>query len=421
MSRKDRCQFTQQNLWVENHPLREKPVGYTCYVRICGQIQMIRINAHIPNMGRGNMHLDRFPLDDQPMFSTYTEYAAVEFIGETLEDAQQANTCSDEEQDSEQQQEAGEGAAEPNRHHESNPMEEKQEAAPAMLLDVVIHYYEPDTAIHWLEFASKPDDETRAILKAAGWRFIGAAGQWRHAGLLTPLPKLPGYAYQEGGDVDYSAERTEHYETRAQKAEQRAAAARQTVDRISGMIPMGQPILVGHHSERRHRRDLDRIDRNMQRTVEESREAQRLHQRAAASQRHQSRKHAPGAIYRRLEEIRKQYRSYQDATSEEGQRCKALLEQEIARLEAELEAAGGLPADKIEVQKGDIILISSFTVRVARVNPKSYTCDLLTLPTHRGKYEQLKFDRSFLKKRYYTAAEWGKLTPAQQAEFLKNK
>jgi len=28
---------------------------------------------------------------------------------------------------------------------------------------------------------------------------------------------------------------------------------------ISSFIPMGQPILVGHHSEKRHRRDLDRI------------------------------------------------------------------------------------------------------------------------------------------------------------------
>jgi Domain of unknown function (DUF3560) len=28
------------------------------------------------------------------------------------------------------------------------------------------------------------------------------------------------------------------------------------------MIPLGQPILVGHHSEKRHRKDLNRIDRH---------------------------------------------------------------------------------------------------------------------------------------------------------------
>jgi hypothetical protein len=36
------------------------------------------------------------------------------------------------------------------------------------------------------------------------------------------------------------------------------------------MIPMGQPILVGHHSERHHRRDLERIDSNMRKGIERS-------------------------------------------------------------------------------------------------------------------------------------------------------
>jgi hypothetical protein len=35
-------------------------------------------------------------------------------------------------------------------------------------------------------------------------------------------------------------------------------------------IPMGQPILVGHHSERRHRGDLAREDNNMRKSVETS-------------------------------------------------------------------------------------------------------------------------------------------------------
>ena len=38
----------------------------------------------------------------------------------------------------------------------------------------------------------------------------------------------------------------------------RHLAARQRLE----MIPLGQPILVGHHSEKRHRKDLNRIDRH---------------------------------------------------------------------------------------------------------------------------------------------------------------
>jgi len=54
--------------------------------------------------------------------------------------------------------------------------------------------------------------------------------------------------------------------------------ARQTMD----VIPPGQPILVGHHSEKRHRRDLDRIDRGFRKAHEAEQRAQELERRAAA-------------------------------------------------------------------------------------------------------------------------------------------
>ena len=48
------------------------------------------------------------------------------------------------------------------------------------------------------------------------------------------------------------------------KSEQRGKAA----DAILEHIPPGQPILVGHHSERRHRRDLNTVHRNIGASVE---------------------------------------------------------------------------------------------------------------------------------------------------------
>src|SRR5206468_3142666 len=146
--------------------------------------------------------------------------------------------------------------------------------------------------------------------------------------LLTPLPELPGYEYKDGGEVDYAQDRADHYEERAGKAAGRAAAAHGKADTIASMIPFGQPILVGHHSERRHRRDLDRITRNMRTTIEEGKKAERLHDRAGASLDQQERKHDPGAIVRRLEQLRKDYRVYEQATDTEGLRCKGILEEE---------------------------------------------------------------------------------------------
>ena len=57
----------------------------------------------------------------------------------------------------------------------------------------------------------------------------------------------------------------------AEKAQVRATQRFDTAHQISDGIPMGQPVLVGHHSERHHRRDLDRIDTNMRKGIEETR------------------------------------------------------------------------------------------------------------------------------------------------------
>lgn len=47
-------------------------------------------------------------------------------------------------------------------------------------------------------------------------------------------------------------------------------------------IPFGQPILVGHHSEKRHRSDVDKIDRGMRAGFEAAKEAEDLDRRADA-------------------------------------------------------------------------------------------------------------------------------------------
>ena len=50
------------------------------------------------------------------------------------------------------------------------------------------------------------------------------------------------------------------------------------------MIPLGQPILVGHHSEKRHRKVLNRIDRHFAEAKEHHDKAEYFHRRAAAAE-----------------------------------------------------------------------------------------------------------------------------------------
>lgn len=73
-------------------------------------------------------------------------------------------------------------------------------------------------------------------------------------------------------------------EAAAGRAEARAVFAYKRADMSEAAtgIPFGQPILVGHHSEARHRRTIEKADRAMRASIAESKRADELARRAAA-------------------------------------------------------------------------------------------------------------------------------------------
>lgn len=90
------------------------------------------------------------------------------------------------------------------------------------------------------------------------------------------------------GRADYQERkeaRIERYRNRAQKRRAEGTARIGAADRIAGMIPLGQPILVGHHSEKRHRRDIQRIRDGLRKGFELTKQADNLEQRAASAER----------------------------------------------------------------------------------------------------------------------------------------
>lgn len=76
--------------------------------------------------------------------------------------------------------------------------------------------------------------------------------------------------------------RRERLEARAEKARAESARLHQHSHALVEHIPMGQPVLVGHHSEKRHRRTLDRSWNALGKAVAASEKADRLEARAAA-------------------------------------------------------------------------------------------------------------------------------------------
>ena len=78
----------------------------------------------------------------------------------------------------------------------------------------------------------------------------------------------------------------------AETREQKSAAGFEHARKIADGIPLGQPILVGHHSESHHRRDIARIDGGMRAGIEHAAKAREM-----ASKADEIERQAENAIY----------------------------------------------------------------------------------------------------------------------------
>ncbi|MDL2287959.1 DUF3560 domain-containing protein [Oscillospiraceae bacterium OttesenSCG-928-F05] len=86
---------------------------------------------------------------------------------------------------------------------------------------------------------------------------------------------------------DYEAKkqaRIDRYRARAEKASKESDAQFKKSQDITRDIPPGQPILVGHYSEKRHRRDIDRSWNALGKSVEASEKAAYYEQKAEAAE-----------------------------------------------------------------------------------------------------------------------------------------
>jgi hypothetical protein len=78
------------------------------------------------------------------------------------------------------------------------------------------------------------------------------------------------------------AARRNRYVARAGAAQARSESASNDAHNAVAGIPAGQPILVGHHSERSHRRDIAKSHKAMDRCLEENKKAEYYAAKAAA-------------------------------------------------------------------------------------------------------------------------------------------
>lgn len=179
--------------------------------------------------------------------------------------------------------------------------------------------YSPEDNKLRLYPACRLDSEEYAKVRAAGFIWAPKQGlfvapMWTPERVDLLKEMCPDGIEDEGMSLaDRQAARAERFEGYSEKRTADAHRAREAVAAIADGIPLGQPILVGHHSERHARRDADKIQRGMRKAVDMWETASYWKGRAHGSLSHASYKELPAVRARRIKgleaELRKLERS----------------------------------------------------------------------------------------------------------------
>lgn len=208
------------------------------------------------------------------------------------------------------------------------------------------------------------------------------------------------FAEQVENKLERDLAKAERYQNYAENAAASAENRYKTARAISSAIPLGQPILVDHHSERRHRRDIERIDQNMRKSVEESNKVAcfkgRVFHLSHAQDRFESRKFIGNRISDAQKEIR-QLSKWADDTSPriiQAREMLAFWQGQLAKIEAKRKEEGGNVASPETVKVGDLVHYIGGWMPVVRVNWKTVTVShWLDIPHLHYKIEYTRIEK----------------------------
>lgn len=116
--------------------------------------------------------------------------------------------------------------------------------------------------------------------------------------------------------IERAEERADRFENYQEKRAEDAERAHAAVSAIADNIPLGQPILIGHHSERHARRDAEKIENGMRRAVKMWETSEYWKHRAASALSHAAYKERPDVRHRRIKTIEADKRKQERALAE---------------------------------------------------------------------------------------------------------
>lgn len=198
--------------------------------------------------------------------------------------------------------------------------------------------YSPDDNKLRLYSLHRLDAATYAEVKAHGFKWapkqeLFVAPAWTPAREDLLLSLCGQIDDEDTSLVDRATQRADRFDTLSDKRARDAQSARAAVDAIAENIPFGQPILVGHHSERHARKHAEKIERGMERAVKMWETSEYWANRAAGAIAHAAYKERPDVRARRIKTI--------EADRRKAEREKADAERRLA-----LWSADGLTLEK---------------------------------------------------------------------------
>jgi protein-L-isoaspartate O-methyltransferase len=181
--------------------------------------------------------------------------------------------------------------------------------------------YSPEDNKLRLYPAYKLDADDYERVKAAGFKWapkqeLFVAPMWT-PGREDLLIEMCGEIDDEDKSlVSRAEERADRFEDYSDNRASDAESARKAVSAIADNIPFGQPILVGHHSEKHARRDAQKIENGMRRAVKMWEQAEYWKQRAAGAVRAAKYKERPDVRARRIKGLEADKRKQERATAD---------------------------------------------------------------------------------------------------------
>ncbi len=264
------------------------------------------------------------------------------------------------------------------------------------------------------------DDGASQVLASHGWRYSKAVGWYvPHSRDRPPKTHLlaatvadleaAGFAVctqldhtlrpmadVEAARILRQAQRVDALTEKAARTATAADSAETTASSLSKMLPLGQPILVGHHSEAKMRRHFDRIDQTTRVSVVASDAARLAADRAAAAARTTDARYSPLAVARRIGRLEVEQRRHQRAVDAFADETPDELSASASQLERLRAANADLLAQLVywrgireeQIAAGLVVTYSSDAIAkgdgvkhrrrwglVKRVNPKTVTVE----------------------------------------------